>query len=99
MESDENLGLYYWSKIPKETNILLSHGPAFEHLDLARPGSEHLGSKTLAEKIEELKIPYVIHGHIHGGYAIEKTMNTTYINCSVLNEDYQLVNKPVVIEL
>ncbi len=57
MELEENLGQYHWSKIPKETNILLSHGPAFEHLDLASPGSGHLGSKTLAEKIEEFKIP------------------------------------------
>ena len=49
MESDENLGRYYWSKIPKDTDILLVHGPAYKHLDIARPGSGHLGSKTLAK--------------------------------------------------
>ena len=70
-----------------------------ESEDIAQPGGEHLGSKTLAKRIDSLKIPYVICGHIHGGYGVDKTKDTTYINCSVLNEDYQLVNKPVVIDV
>ncbi len=99
MESEENLDQYHWSKIPKNTDILLTHGPAFDHQDTARPGGEHLGSKTLAKRIDSLKIPYVICGHIHGGYGVEKTKDTTYINCSVLNEDYKLVNEPVVFDV
>lgn len=99
METEENLDRYYWRKIPKNTDILLVHGPAYKHLDIGRPRSGNLGSKTLAQKIEELKIPYVIHGHIHGSYGIENTDKTTYINCSVLDEDYQLVNEPIVIDI
>ena len=99
METEENLDRYHWRKIPKNTDILLVHGPAYKHLDIGRPRYGSLGSKTLAKKIEELKIPYVIHGHIHGSYGIEKTDNTTYINCSVLDEDYQLVNEPIVIDI
>lgn len=99
METDDNLEKNYWSKIPKDTGLLLVHGPAYKHLDVGCPGHGHLGSKTLAGKIEQLEIPYVVYGHIHGGYGIEKTDKTTYINCSVLDEDYQLVNKPIVIDL
>jgi len=99
MDTEENLDRYYWSKIPKNTDILLVHGPAYKHLDTVSSGEDHLGSKTLAKKIEELKIPYVVHGHIHGGYGIEKSEDTTFINCSLLDEDYQLVNKPVVIDV
>jgi len=99
MESDENLGRYYWSKIPKDTDILLIHGPAYGHLDVAVPGGDHLGSKTSAKKVAELRIPYVIHGHIHGGYGKEEIGKTTYINCSVLDEKYQLVNQPIVIDV
>jgi Icc-related predicted phosphoesterase len=98
-ESDEILGRDYWSKIPKDTDILLSHGPAYKHLDITAPGGDHLGSKALAKKIDELKIPYVIFGHIHGGYGIEKTNQTTYINCSVLDDKYDLVNEPIVLDL
>ena len=99
MESEENLGKLCWSKIPEGTSILLVHGPAYQHLDIAYPGGDHLGSKTLAKRINELKIPYVIHGHIHGSYGTKKTNTTMYVNCSVLNEEYQLVNHPVVIEV
>ena len=99
METEENLERYYWSKIPKDTNILLVHGPAYKHLDIGRPRSGNLGSITLAKKIEKLRIPYVIHGHIHCSYGIEKTKHTTYINCSLLDENYDLVNEPIVIDL
>ena len=99
METDENLDQYYWSKIPKDTGILLVHSSAYKHLDIGRPRDGNLGSKTLAKKIKRLKIPYVIHGHIHGSYGIEKTKVTTYINCSVLDEEYQLVNDPIVIDV
>lgn len=100
MESEENLDRHHWSKIPKKTDILLTHGPAFGHLDVAHPKQKgNLGSETLARRIEALKIPYVFCGHIHGGYGIKKTKDTTYINCSVLDEDYQLVNEPVVIDV
>lgn len=99
MDSEENLDRHYWSRIPKETNILLVHGPAYSHLDTAVPEGNHLGSVTLAERIVKLRTPYVIHGHIHGGYGIKATRDTTYVNCSVLDEHYQMVNEPIVIDL
>jgi len=76
MESDENLDRYHWSKIPKDTDVLLVHGPAHGHLDIGQPQDGHLGSKALVNRIEKLKIPYVVHGHIHGSYGIEKTKDS-----------------------
>ena len=99
MESEENLDRYHWSKIPQKTDVLLTHGPAHGYLDTAEPQGNHLGSKTLANRVEKLKIPYVNYGHIHGGYGIQKTKDTTYVNCSVLNEEYDVVNQPVVIDV
>ncbi len=99
MESEENLDRYHWSKIPQKTDVLLTHGPAHGYLDTAEPQGNHLGSKTLAERVGKLKIQYVIYGHIHGGYGIQKIKDTTYVNCSVLNEEYNVVNQPVVIDI
>ncbi len=99
MESEENLDRYHWSKIPQKTDVLLTHGPAHGYLDTAEPKGEHLGSRTLANRVEKLNIPYVIYGHIHGGYGIQKTEDATYVNCSVLNEDYDVVNQPIVIDV
>ena len=79
--------------------MLLTHGPAHGYLDIGQPQDGHLGSKTLADRIGKLKIPYIIHGHIHGSYGMKKTKDTTYINCSVLNENNDLVNKPIVIDV
>ncbi|MBF0570495.1 MAG: metallophosphatase domain-containing protein [Candidatus Omnitrophica bacterium] len=99
MDTEENLDRNYWSKIPKSTDLLLVHGPAYGHLDTAVPGGASLGSKSLAKRMRKLKIPYVVFGHIHGSYGIKKTGDSAYINCSVLDEDYQLVNKPVVVDI
>lgn len=99
MESEENLDRYHWSKIPQKTDVLLTHGPAHGYVDIAEPQGGHLGSKTLAVRVEKLKIPYVIHGHIHGGYGIQKTKDTTYVNFSVLNEEYNVINQPIVIDV
>ena len=83
----------------QNTDVLLTHGPAHGYLDTAELQGDHWGSRTLANRVEKLKIPYVIHGHIHGGYGIQKTKDTTYVNCSVLNEDYDVVNQPIVIDV
>jgi len=99
MDTEENLDRKYWSKIPKSADMLLVHGPAYGYLDTAVPGGPSLGSKTLAKRIRKLKIPYVVFGHIHGSYGVKKIGDTTHVNCSVLNEDYQLVNNPVVIDV
>ena len=87
----------HWDNIPVDTDYLIVHGPAYKHLDIGNPKHGHLGSKTLAKKIDELKIPYVLFGHIHGSYGVEKTKHTTYVNCALLDEDYDMVNDPIII--
>jgi Icc-related predicted phosphoesterase len=53
-----------WDKIPPETDVLLVHGPPFGWGDLNWQG-ERTGSKTLTAKLEELRVPLVVFGHIH----------------------------------
>src|SRR3989337_1793862 len=48
---------------------------------------------------KDKSLGYKIFGHIHEGYGILKKKDTTFINCSVVNEHYNLVNEPVVINL
>ena len=61
------------SRAHQETDVLLTHGLAHGYLDIGQPQDGHLGSKTLADRIGKLKIPYIIHGHIHGSYGMKKT--------------------------
>ena len=86
-EDYENNFKDIWSR-----SIATHYGPLLKNMVI-------VGVEELAKRIKELKIPYVIHGHIHGGYGIEKEEKKTYVNCSVLDEEYRLANKPVVIDI
>jgi len=87
-----------WKTIPNDIDILVTHGPPFGILDCTREGIT-AGSKTLLKRVNELKnLKYHIFGHIHEAYGIKTVNNKTFINTSLLNERYSLVNNPVIIE-
>lgn len=90
-------------KIPKNTDVAITHCPPFGYGDLLAEGSSepntNIGDKKLLEKLLEIKPTYNICGHIHEGYGIVKDKGITFINASSVNERYNLVNKPVRIEL
>jgi Icc-related predicted phosphoesterase len=89
--------------MPKDVDILVTHCPPYGYGDLlAEHSSEpnvHIGDKLLLNKIMKYKPELNCFGHIHEGYGVYKEKDTTFVNCSVVNERYDLVNKPVVIEI
>lgn len=85
--------------IPDNVEILFSHCPPYGYLDKGFQ-APHVGDKMLLERIRELKkLRYVVFGHIHNGRGSVQNNGITFINCSLLNDRYELKNKPVVIEL
>ena len=40
-----------------------------------------------------------IFGHIHGGYGVAQSKNTTFINACTSTEAYQALNRPIVVDL
>ena len=96
MNTEKELKEIY-DTIPNDTNILITHTPAYEILDLTCSG-ESAGSYSLRKRIQELKhLKYHISGHIHEGYGIMQEDNITYLNVSLLDERYRFVNSPVEI--
>jgi len=87
-----------WEKIPIDTDILITHGPAYGILDTVAGQYEHLGSVTLAERINIIKPKIHICGHIHSGRGIMEKNGTVYINASTATESYDMINKPIVID-
>ena len=87
----------HWELIPADTDILITHGPAKGIPDMTMRGEE-VGCVDLLEKILEIQPRYHICGHIHESYGIEKQKNSTFINASVLNLRYELVNPPIELE-
>lgn len=89
-----------FEKIDSDIDILLSHCPPLNVLDFVPgpKGGEHCGSSSLMDKILQVKPIYVIFGHIHEAYGKVKKDGITFINCSVLDGQYRMTNKPVVVE-
>jgi len=87
-----------WDNIPNNTDILITHGPAYGYVDKVIGRTENLGCELLTERIKELKPKIHVCGHIHTGYGYTFDGDTHYINASVLNESYVYYNKPLTIE-
>ena len=85
-----------WNAIPTNTDILITHGPAFGKLDdVEGRRGQHLGCELLAEHINTVARPKIhVCGHIHSGYGYYFDGQTHYFNASVLNERYNYTNLP-----
>ena len=95
-----------FARIPNDTDVIISHGPAFGMLDkIIHPVSpnaskEHLGCKQLRDAIERVNPKLHICGHIHSSNGILDGYGeiTTHINASCLDEIYGFGNKQNYIE-
>lgn len=99
-----------WDLIPNDIDILITHGPPYGILDKVKIPSKALpdgyaGCKDLREAVERIQPKVHIFGHIHEGYGqclLKGQMgdpNTECYNVSIMNENYDPVNKPTVFEM
>ena len=86
-----------WKQIPTDTDILVTHGPPFGILDKTISGL-NVGCEELLKKVNQIKPKYHLFGHIHETYGIQRNEFTTFMNGSVLNERYEMVNEVIVFE-
>ena len=87
----------YWQQIPLDTDILLTHGPAYGILDQTKHGLQ-VGCEELIGFVEKIKPKIHAFGHIHEAYGKVTNFDTTFINASVLDIRYKLVNQPILID-
>lgn len=89
----------HWDMIPEGLDVLITHGPPYGILDMVN-GKEHKGCVDLRNAIFRTKPRYHIFGHIHecGGKEVDM-ITTKFINCSIMNEKYEPVNKPMSCQL
>ncbi len=88
----------HWDLMPTNTAILITHGPVYGYLDNTIYGDK-VGCQDLLNKVQEIKPKIHVCGHIHEGYGEITDSNTHFINASVLNENYTLINNPITFEL
>jgi hypothetical protein len=87
-----------WNDIPDNTDILITHGPAFGYLDTIMGQYDNLGCELLTKRIKTIKPKIHVCGHIHSGYGYVFDGDTHFINASVLDERYQYTQKPLTVE-
>lgn len=87
-----------WSLIPSDTDILITHGPAYGYLDKVEGDAFNLGCEILIDKIKKIKPKIHVFGHIHTGHGYSFDGSTNYLNASVLNEEYIYAQKPITID-
>ncbi|MCE3227540.1 MAG: metallophosphoesterase [Bacteroidetes bacterium] len=84
----------YWQKIPSDTDIVITHGPAYGILDKTVHG-QHVGCEDLLKRVKDIKPKFHVCGHIHEGYGQEMHDGTTFINASVLDHRYKRKNSAI----
>ena len=90
-----------WKKIPKDCDILVTHGPAYGYLDFDNRNG-NLGCKHLSAAIQKIKPKIHAFGHIHrdvGQRRILETETTKFINCGVLDNWYNMIWEPIIVEV
>lgn len=88
----------HWDLIPTDTDVLITHGPMFRRLDKNKEG-QHVGCKNLFLKSQELNLKFHIFGHIHESYGTMERQNVKFLNASVVNDRYELVNSPLIFDI
>jgi Icc-related predicted phosphoesterase len=84
-----------WETIPVGTDIVVTHGPVYGIHDTVFTG-HHVGCNRLGDVLfNKIKPKYHLCGHIHESYGKETNDGITFINCSIVNLEYERTNKPI----
>jgi len=84
----------HWNLISDYTDFVITHGPPAHILDWCVNG-KLVGCQDLTYHIQRVKPKFHFFGHIHESYGIMDSPDTMFANASILNERYELVNKPL----
>lgn len=90
----------HWKKIPKDVDVLITHGPPIGIMDISKYGGHRCGCPHLRKYVEEIKPKYHIFGHIHEGRGVLKEGSVVFINASSLDHHYSpYLDKAISFEL
>jgi Icc-related predicted phosphoesterase len=90
----------YWLKIPLDTDVLITHGPPKGILDYVAREGKGVGCADLLDVIQsQLNLKLFVCGHIHQSSGMKVIGETTFVNASVLSEQYEPVNDPIVLHI
>ncbi|CAH2011796.1 unnamed protein product [Acanthoscelides obtectus] len=91
--------LSQWNKIPRDTEILVTHTPPVGHGDLVQSGIRVGCVELLNTVLYRVRPKYHIFGHIHEGYGVTSNGEISFVNASSCNVKKNAVNLPIVFDM
>ena len=88
-----------YSRIPADTDVLVTHGPPYGILDQSLDSDYHAGCKELLAAVHRVKPMLHIFGHVHAGYGSFSTPDTLFVNAALPGNGFDLSNPPHVFRL
>lgn len=86
-----------YDKIPVDTDVLITHSPAYGILDF--DDNINYGSEDLLTAVSKINPRIHLFGHIHKRHGITTIGTTTFSNGAIMNDDFSISNHPNIIEL
>lgn len=87
-----------WDLIPDGIDILVTHGPPIGYGDFSTYKHARMGCEELRAAVDRIRPKLHVFGHNHGGAGEARNEHTLFVNASVLDEGYNPVHKPIVID-
>ncbi len=86
-----------YAKIPTDTDVLITHTPAYGILDF--DDNINYGSEELLHALTSIAPRLHLFGHIHKQHGMTTNGPTTFSNGVIMSEDYTNLNTPNIIDL
>lgn len=89
--SSEAVGVY--KRVPREVDVLITHGPPHKILDRTVITDENVGCEVFSSHVFTLPdIKLCCFGHIHEGYGSTRIDDIIFSNSAYMNEGYEEFN-------
>lgn len=92
-----NRQTHHYAKIPADTDVLITHSPAYGILDF--DGGINYGSEEILMKLSDLHLKAHLFGHIHSQHGMTEQNGIIFSNGAIMNDDYSALSTPNIIEL
>ena len=87
-----------WSRIPSETDVLITHVPPAGVLDESSRGMQ-LGCEYLLAELPRVSPTLHCFGHIHASTGVLKKGLTTFVNAASVSSQIELIKSPYVFDI
>jgi Icc-related predicted phosphoesterase len=88
-----------YAQIPKDIDILITHGPPYGILDSVSHTGPHPGCRELFDAVVRVRPKLHVFGHVHGAHGILHTNQTNFVNAALLGSNGDLNQVPVLVRI